>query len=77
MRVSVKISCSVPAPPGVYTTPERAIASSPSSRMLFVKYFAMCVAKPVVGSSMYTHVGTPRLSPPSGHRRRTSSAACT
>ena len=37
----------------------------------------MCVAKPVVGSSTYTHVGTPRLSPPCGQRRRTRARAAT
>ena len=64
----------IPGPPGAYTTPDRAIASRPFSRMLFVKYFAMCVANPVVGSSRYTHVGTPMLSPPAAHRLPTSSA---
>ena len=42
--------------------------------MLLVKYFAMWVENALVGSSAYTQVGTPRLSPPAGpsfaHRAR-------
>ncbi len=34
----------VPAPPGAKTIPAVATASSPSSRMLLEKYFAMCEA---------------------------------
>ena len=45
--------------------------------MLLVKYFAMWVENALVGSSAYTQVGTPRLSPPTGHRSRTAPATST
>jgi hypothetical protein len=45
--------------------------------MLLVKYFATWVENALVGSSAYTQVGTPRLSPPLGHRSRTVPATDT
>ena len=52
----------VPAPPGAKTMPPVATASSPSSRMLLEKYFAMCEANWLIGSPSFTHVGMARLS---------------
>ena len=71
---SWKISCIVPAPPGAKTMPPVATASSPSSRMLLEKYFAMCEANWLIGSPSFTHVGMARLSAPGANRSRIPTA---
>ena len=46
----MKTSCSVPALPGAKITPCVAIDSSPSSRSLLAKYFAIAVGNTFDGS---------------------------